>query len=774
MEQLEPRAMLAVGLPAGFQEASFAGGLVLPTEMAFAPDGRLFVAEKAGNVRVIENGALLKDPFLSVPATTEGDRGLLGIAFDPNFETNGFVYVYYTRSDAGVVTNRLSRFTVSNYDENIADPASEVAILDGIPMVAVTHAGGGMGFGADGMLYLGIGDGGSPGLAQDMSSLLGKLLRIDVSNYPNIIPADNPFVSTPGVRGEIYASGLRQPFKLDIDIASNRIWVADVGEDSFEEINEVFAGANFGWSTYEGISGDPNFDDPIYTYPHTSVGGSITSAAFYQGNLFPTDYEGDFFFADFSNQVIRRVDLDQGQISTVTDFANGVGGPVDIEVGPDGALYYLEMFTGSVIRVDYVGGSNRTPEAIATSDITYGDSPLTVSFDGTLSSDPDDDNLFYVWDFGDGYPPVAGATAVHTYTASGVYTATLTVDDGNGGVDQSDPITIAVDEHPPVGQINVFPEHPLYQGGDTISFSGSGTDIEDGVLGPAAFSWNVEFHHLSHVHPVLGPLNGVTGGSFVVPALGETSSDVSYRINLTVTDSAGLTHTSFVDVFPQVSQVTIDTNSGLSDLLLDSTPVSAPVVFNGVAGILRTIEAPLLQQKDGVTYIFNSWSDGGSIEHTIATPLASTTITATYQTVAPDRAAKSYFVGGLYEKLLQRVADPGGLTYHVDRLMAGEPPVNIIQSMWESAEHRTLQVIELYDEFLDRVPSTGEINSWIVQFDAGTTETDVANTILSSSEFIAQGTRPQKIMSRHSTILCTSVLAPRRRSSFGSTRSTTA
>jgi len=730
--------MLAVGFPAGFQEATFAAGISLPTDMVFAPDGRLFVTEKAGSVRVVENGVLLNDPFLTVPATTEVDRGLLGIAFDPNFETNGFVYIYYTRSDAGVITNRLSRFTVSNYDENVADPASELAILDGIPMIAVTHAGGGMGFGTDGMLYLGIGDGGQIGASQDMSSLLGKLVRIDVSNYPNIIPADNPFVGTPGVREEIYASGLRQPFKLDIDV-NNRVWVADVGVDSFEEINEAQPGANFGWPLYEGISGDPNFDDPVYAYAHTSAGGAITSTAFYQGNLFPTEYEGDFFFADLPNQVIRRIDLDQGQISSVTDFATGVGGPVDIEIGPDGALYYLEIFTGNVVRVEYVGGSNRTPEAIATSNVIYGDSPLTVAFDGSLSSDPDGDNLFYSWDFGDGFPPMPGVSVVHTYATSGIYTATLTVTDGNGGEDISDSILIAVDESPPVGQINVFPENPLFQGGDTIAFSGSAFDLEDGVLGPSAFSWNVMLRHDTHVHPVLGPLNGVTGGSFEVPVIGENSANVSYRFNLTVTDSAGLTSTSFVDVFPQVTQVTLDTNSGLPDLLLGGTIVSAPVVFNGVAGILRTIEAPLLQQKDGVTYIFDSWSDGGSIQHTIATPVSATTFTANYQTVAPDRAAASYFVAGLYEKLLQRVADPGGLAFQVDRLMAGESPLNIIQSMWESAENRTLQVIELYSEFLDRVPTAGEINSWVAQFNTGVTEIEAARTILSSSEFISQG-----------------------------------
>ncbi len=739
--------MLAVGFPAGFQESVVSTGLSAPTDMLFAPDGRLFVAEKSGRVRVIEDGVLLEDPFLEVAADPQGHHGLLSLVFDPNFENNGYIYVFYTVAE-GDPAVRLSRFQVSNTDPNVADPNSETLMIDDIVMPIDIHDGGGMKFGTDGMLYVGIGDGGIAESAQDMTSLQGKLLRLDVTNFPNVIPADNPYVGVPGVREEIYAAGLRNPFKLDVDPVNDRIWITNTGDDSFEEINEAHPGANYGFPYYEGPSNDPDYDDPIYSYAHDTIGGAITAGTFYYGNAFPTEYNGDFFFADFSHQSIRRLDLsdphahDEGHEHehehehelTSTDFAIGIPGPVDIEVGPDGALHYLDIWTGTVFRVDFVGGDNRAPEAVATSDVGFGDSPLEVTFDGSLSSDPDEDELTYSWDFGDGSSG-EGATVVHTYATSGIYQARLTVMDTSGAFDVSDTITIAVDEHPPTAEIEVFPEHEFYRGGDTISFSGAGFDIEDGTLDPSALKWNVMFHHHTHTHPVF-ELDGVTAGSFVVPVVGETSPDVWYRITLTVTDSAGLTDSMFVDVYPHLTSIALDTNVDLSFITLDGATVSSPTVFDGVAGVMRSIEAPLLQQKGGKTYLFDSWSDGGFLEHTIQTPLAATTYTANYVLVAPDRVAASYYVAGLYEQLLGRVAEPDGLVYHVDQLMAGESPNVLIESLWNSPEHRALQVYETYSEFFDRIPAPDETAYWVDQLSSGVTEIQFARTLLTSSEFI--------------------------------------
>lgn len=741
LESLESRTLLAV-TPAGFAETTYSTGLSLPTDMAFAPDGRLFVTEKMGDVRVIDtNGQLLDTPFLTVAADAQGHHGLLSLAFDPNFETNGYLYVYYTVAE-GDPAVRLSRFTVSNSDQNIADPNSEVLMMEDIVTPVDVHDGGGMKFGNDGMLYLGIGDGGVPDAAQDMTSLLGKMLRLDVSNYPNIIPADNPYVGVEGVREEIYAAGVRNPFKLDIDLETDRIFFTNTGTNPIEEVNELVAGGNYGFPIYEGPSGDPDYDDPVHSYEHGEIGGAISGANFYRGNLFPEEYAGDFFFADFSRMAISRIDLsgEAGEVGELTSdfFITQIPGPVDIEDGPDGALYFLDIWTGQVSRVDYVGDANRNPEAVATADVNSGGSPLTVNFDGSSSSDPDDENLFYSWDFGDGFPPQAGQTIQHTYNNPGVYFATLTVFDDSGGSDVSDPVMIAVGETAPEGQINIVTEHALYHGGDTINFSGTATDVEDGVLDPSSFRWKVEFINEGEVFPFMGPLEGVANGSFVIPTTGETSTDVSYRITLTVTDSTGLKHTSSVEVLPQVTQITLTSSPGSLDVTLDGTTHSDAVSFDAVVGVEYPLESPpLLQHENGTTFLFETWSDGGSIDHTVVATVAPTVYTAEYQPVAADRVTASYFVAGLYETLLGRTADTASLLVHVDSLMAGEPAAAVIESFWQSEVHRALQVYEAYAEVLERIPAADELADWVTQLTSGATENDMTLSLLTSSEFIS-------------------------------------
>src|SRR6185295_674409 len=248
---------------AGFQESLVTGGLSNPTAMEFSPDGRLFVSEKAGHLRVIKNGTLLTADFVTISVATESERGLLGIAFDPGFATNRFVYVYYTRS-ASPIKNRVSRFTASATNPDVAQSGTEVVILDDIGSDAGNHNGGAIHFGLDGKLYVAIGEGGAtPANSQSLSTLSGKLLRI---NPDGSVPADNPFVGTAGARGEIWALGLRNPYTFAVDPLSGKIHVNDVGQSSWEEINLAARGANYGWPACEGLScgSDPNFTNPIY------------------------------------------------------------------------------------------------------------------------------------------------------------------------------------------------------------------------------------------------------------------------------------------------------------------------------------------------------------------------------------------------------------------------------------------------------------------------------------------------------------------------------
>jgi glucose/arabinose dehydrogenase len=547
----------ATNLPEDFEEIEIVGSLRAPTNMEFSPDGRLFVLEQAGKILIIKNGELLPTPFLTleeVDSSAEG--GLLGLAFDPQFNINGHFYVYYTKT-SDPSTNQLSRFTVSATDPDVADPRSELVILDGIP-ANYTHNGGQMQFGPAGKLYVTTGDAVKRSNAQSLETLAGKILRI---NPDGSVPDDNPFVGTPDVRDEIWAYGLRNPFAGDIDPVTGRMYINDVGRKRADEINLGVAGANYGWPECEGECENPHpdFEEPIYTYTQ-ETGCAITGGAFYRGTQFPEEYQGSYFFADLCNGWIKRL-LPDG---TAADFVTE--GPeimVDLEVGPDGSLYYLlysksGSYTtptepdGAVGKIQFAR-ANRTPTAVVSARPTSGVAPLEVSFDGSGSSDPDGDPLSYTWDFGDESAATKGATASHTYTANGLFDVQLVVDDQKGGTNSAT-LTIQVG-NPPVGNITSPKEGTTFNTGDTIEYAGTGTDPEDGALPANAFSWSVRLlHHpetdpLHHFHPFLGPIRGEKSGSFQIPEELH-DDDVWFRIYLTVTGSDGLSHVSTRDIFP--------------------------------------------------------------------------------------------------------------------------------------------------------------------------------------------------------------------------------
>ena len=222
--------------------------------MAFAPDGRLFVCEQGGRLRVIKNGVLLATPFVTVSTDSSGERGLLGIAFDPDFANNQFVYAYYTATTP-TLHNRVSRFTANG---DVAVPGSETIILDLNNLSSAdNHNGGAMHFGIDGKLYIAVGENANPPNAQTLSNLLGKMLRI---NADGSIPTDNPFFNTAsGVNRAIWALGLRNPFTFTVQPGTGRIFINDVGQDTSEEINDGIAGSNYGWPVTEGATSDPRF-----------------------------------------------------------------------------------------------------------------------------------------------------------------------------------------------------------------------------------------------------------------------------------------------------------------------------------------------------------------------------------------------------------------------------------------------------------------------------------------------------------------------------------
>ena len=338
------RALAVV--PTGFADTEFAtgfGGRL--TTMTFSPDGRLFVSEKQGSVRIVKNGVLVGTPFLTVSTNSDSEKGLKGIAFDPAYASNGRVYVYYT--DAITLKNKVSRFTTSA-NPDVANAGSEVVLLDGIDS-GIFHSGGALHFGPDGKLYVSTGDASYAPNGQNLGNINGKLLRI---NTDGSIPGDNPFVGQAGRRGEIWAYGLRNPYTFAFQPGpQGRLFINDVGNETWEELNEGFRGANYGWPVCEGVCGQSGVVNPIYAYNHNAGSGkSITGAAFYTGTQFPAGYAGDYFFGDYVGNYIKRYDLTTG---TVTDFATNALYPVDLDVGPDGALYYLSVESRKVHRIAY-------------------------------------------------------------------------------------------------------------------------------------------------------------------------------------------------------------------------------------------------------------------------------------------------------------------------------------------------------------------------------------------------------------------------------------
>ena len=339
----------SVNQPGGFtRNETWVTGLSSATAFAQAADGRIFVTQQGGAIRVIKNGVLLPTPFATVSVDSSGERGLLGIALHPDFAVNGFLYIYSTRT-AGGVHNRISRFA-SNGD--VAAMGSEVALVD-LPNLssATNHNGGGMHFGADGKLYVGVGENANASLAQSLATPLGKLLRF---NEDGSIPADNPFFATQtGLARAIWAYGLRNPFTFAVQPGSGTIYINDVGQNAWEEINHGLAGRNFGWPNSEGPSNlAAGITGPLFAYSHSDAnplgsgpggffqGFAIAGGAFYpSAGAFPAGYRDQYYFADFVSQFVGRFDAANGNAAYA--FARLSGAPVDLLVGNDGALYVL-------------------------------------------------------------------------------------------------------------------------------------------------------------------------------------------------------------------------------------------------------------------------------------------------------------------------------------------------------------------------------------------------------------------------------------------------
>jgi glucose/arabinose dehydrogenase len=376
----------AAVLPAGFSD-SLVAAVASPTALAFTPDGRMLVTAQAGTLRVVQNGTLVPTPALDLTARTctDSERGLLGVAVDPQFAANRFIYLYNTHRLFGTCLNRVSRWVLQ--DDNTV--GNEVVLIDRIHSTAGNHNGGDLNFGKDGYLYATVGDGGcdyaSPencggdnDASRDRNVLLGKILR--VTREPGVLPSDNPHLgadsapcavtgsTTPGTWcRETYASGLRNPFRFAFDpnAPTTRFFINDVGQNTWEEIDNGIAGADYGWNIREGhcLTGSTTncpppprrFIDPVFDYGRSGGCGSITGGAFVPNGVWPAVYDGQYLFSDFNcGRIFRLAPTRSGGLARV-DFETGLGfaSAVHLRFGPwnaSQALYYTSYANGGEVR----------------------------------------------------------------------------------------------------------------------------------------------------------------------------------------------------------------------------------------------------------------------------------------------------------------------------------------------------------------------------------------------------------------------------------------
>ena len=716
--------------PTGFTEQTVFSGLVNPTNVAFSPDGRVFVAEKSGLIKVFDS---LDDPTPSVYADLRTevynywDRGLLGLALHPDFPADPRIYVLYTHD--GLIGGPTPKWgTPDTTDDPCPSPpgptsdgcqaSARLSVINGTGAEQVlvedwcqvfpSHSIGSIEFGPDGMLYAGGGDGASfdytdygqdgfpasdvtpdnpcgdgpapvgatltPPTAEggalraqdvrtsgDPASLDGSLIRID-PDTGQAAPGNPALSSTDLNARRIVAHGLRNPMRFDFRPGTNEIWIGDVGYRTWEEIDRIVSPTakvtNFGWPCYEGSGRQAGYDaanlnicenlyaagpsavaSPYYTYNHAdhiatnetcSVGSSsISGMSFYKGGNYPPEYDGALFFADYSRKCVWAMMPGSNGLpdpAKIVQFASGYGS-TRLQSGPGGDLFAVDYDNGRIVRYVY-DATNNPPTAVINADPSSGPTPLTVTFDGTASNDADGDALTYAWDLdGDGqYDDSTAATVQHTYTTSGTVTARLKVSDGHTTGATSTQINVA--NTAPTALITSPGPATTWKVGDTISFSGSATDPEQGTLPGSALTWTLIMHHCPsdcHSHQI----TTVTGssGTFTAP---DHEYPSYLELKLTATDASGLTDTKSVRLDPKTVGLTFATQPAGLQLTYLAKTAKTPWSGTTIVGSSGSLSAEQLQAPANQLYRFASWSDGGARSHNFIAPAAPATYTATY------------------------------------------------------------------------------------------------------------------------------------------------
>jgi glucose/arabinose dehydrogenase/regulation of enolase protein 1 (concanavalin A-like superfamily) len=615
----------------GFAKKQLAGGLKNPVVFAFAPNGDIYIGEQAGTILIYRNGAILPTPLGTINTDGSTEKGLLGLALDPNYATNGYIYVSYTTVDEH---SQLSRFTVQN---GALNSSSEVVFMRGNQLQNPHHPGNDLHVGPDGKLWWAVGDN-VPDIsnAQTLDNIYGKILRFRLDGS---IPSDNPFLHVPGAVPAIYAYGLRNPFRFTF-LPNGKAMTEDTGSSYWEELNTIQPGGNYGWDFYEGNCGSCGFINPAYAYGHLPADGAASAIAAYSGSVFPKQYDNVVFFGDYNRQDIEAIAFDPTYNTEISDtvFDNAAGTIADLQEGPDGNLYFVSIYDGSFSEIYSTGPF--PPVASISSSPNAGLAPLAVQFSSAGSSDPYGLPLTYSWNFGDGSPTSTSANPSHLYTTNGTYTATLTV--SNGTQNASASIQVVVGHTPPTASITSPAAGATYNAGGTISFSGTATDAADGTLPASAYTWQVDFYsngvaqpfYSSEVpHPFYGPVTGVTSGTFQIPQDLSNTASTFYRITMTVVDSLGLQTVVTRDIHPNTTNWSVNTNIPGAAYVVDGTWHTTPYTTQDGTGVQHVLTGVPTQRINSIRYRFQGWSDGSALTDSFANPAGNTTYTANYDQV---------------------------------------------------------------------------------------------------------------------------------------------
>ena len=647
--------------------------VTLPTALSatWMPNGSMLFVGQSGTVTERTASGIVRE-IASLQVVVVDELGALDIVADPNAVVNNWYYVYSTPASDLVA---ITRFTLGS-------PLG-TRIWSHAKLPGAAHIGGSLDFGADGKLYLGIGDGlDDPQRAQSLTNIHGKILRI---NANGTVPTDNPFYDSSGPNAdEIWAFGLRNPWRSSIDDETGAMFVGDVGGNvdatAYEEINIARRGLNYGWPLCEGPLGPPKngpacpggITAPLFSYPHTIGLGccdnrAVIGGAVYRKSQYPATMDGVYLFADFAKGELSwlkpNATLDGAEAngsfqasSTPTEIS-----PVWIDVGPDGFIYYInftQIGNGTELRrIRFTGTSSAPTITSAVGAPLTGLAPLTVHFNGAAASG-NAAPLSYEWDFGDG-TSAAVPSIDHVYGATGSYRAVLRAT-ANATTVSSEALTITVGR-PPQITLAMSPEITDFVAGQTMTFTATALDFEDGELAPASLSFSAVFTHGNHVHPS----GSGSGGTFslVVPASGHSfAGDTGYTVTVTAVDSDGLTSRASKHVVPRKTRLNLSSTLPTGVVLtaaVDGITQTFPFSIDTVVGFSHVValDTPRVC-VNGTLWSFTGWAGRGTDPVTLVAGASPEDVVASFQPGAvgnclgaerlyPDSLVPASYVGNL-------------------------------------------------------------------------------------------------------------------------------